>query len=416
MPRSLIKKRVIWVLCLSIFSISGSNFMDKLYPPGNWDRIIENQDFTSPLILDTGDDNTLIIGSSFHDISGDAIIMRNVSNVYIKDCYIYNIQGNGIVLRSTGGTDGVTIEGCEIHDTQKNGIIAKQNLDDNVDHTNLVIKDNVLYNNGSHPLNHGIYVQTQDAKVLNNEVYGSSGNGISIRSSGLVSGNKVWGSYKSCIRYFNDNVKGSSDILLIENNVCYLTLGGKLSPAIGLLWTNDASPEWAVAKYIIRFNTVVLYTSDRSGIVVESREFNEKRVEIYGNIVVNTKNVANAIDGLYTDYLSGNYISTSLDGFVNALTDPLDFHLTSKSPAVNFASTEESFPLQDIDGLPRVKGILDSGAYQFAGRASTLQVEAIGMSEPNKFVKWNVLVPGILFLLLLVLGVIVTYKQYKTLN
>lgn len=403
-----------WVLCLAIFLISGSNFQENKYPPGNWDRIIENQDFTSPLTLDSGDDNILIIGSSFHDILGDAIVMRNVSNVYIKDCSIYNIQGNGIVLRSTGGTDKVTIEGCKIYDTQKNGIISKQNLDENVNHTNLVIKNNILYNNGTHPLNHGIYVQTQDAQVLNNEIYGSSGNGISIRSSGVVSGNKVWDSFKSCIRYFNDNVKGSSDVLFIENNVCYLTLGGKLSPAIGLLWTNDTPPEWAVAKYVIRFNTIVLYTSDRSGIVVESREFDEKKVEIYGNIVVNTKSEENAIDGFYADHLSGNYTSTSLDGFVSALTDPLDFHLTSKSPAVNFANTEEEFPSQDLDGLSRVKGSLDAGAYQFAGRDSGLQVETVGLSESDKLIKNIVIGSGIL--LLLVLGAVFTNKQYNTLT
>ena len=80
------------------------------YPPGDWDQIIENQDFTSTLSLDTGDDNTLIIGSTFHDIEeGRGIEIRNVSNVYIKDSTFYNItgsdgQGNGISLRSSGST------------------------------------------------------------------------------------------------------------------------------------------------------------------------------------------------------------------------------------------------------------------------------------------------------------------------
>jgi hypothetical protein len=356
------------LLCLSLVSMAGNPFPQ--YPPGQWETIIENQDFETPLKLEEGDDNTLIIGATFHNIDGDAITLRNVSNVYIKNCVIYSTNGNGIVLRSTGKTDKITIDGCTIYNTTKNGIIAKQDYVDDVNHTRLVIKNNILYNNGSHDLDHSIYVQTQDSKILNNEIHGSTGNGISIRSSGVVSGNKIWDTDKSCIRYFSDNVKGPSNTLLIENNICYLTLAGSQSPAVSLLWSDQASPDWMVDDYIIRFNTIAVLTDQRAGIVVESNQFDGKNIMVYGNIVINTQNPSGTIEKEHIDYLSSNYVSTSLDGFLNGQSAPFDFHITTGSPAVDYANKEINFPPRDDDGQLRLIGELDAGAYQLERNVS----------------------------------------------
>lgn len=350
------------LLWLSLLPMSGEPIQQ--YPPGRWDIIIENQDFKTPLYLDVGDDNVLIIDSTFHDINEDAITLRNASNVYIKNCVIHGISGNGIVLSSTGNTDVVIIDGCTIYDTTENGILAKQNSVEGLEHGRLEIKNNTLYNNGSNELDHGLYVLAQDSIIQNNEIHGSAGNGISIRSSGVVSGNKIWDTQKSCIRYFGDNETGLSNTLLIENNVCRLARGGAQSPGISLLWWEDASPDWIVDNYIIRFNTIVVYTDQRMGIRVESGEFESKNIAVYGNIVINTQNMDSAIHSDYIDYLSGNYISTSLEGFVDAKGDPYDFHLTAMSPAVDYANNEADFPLLDMDGLYRSAEHVDAGAYQ----------------------------------------------------
>jgi hypothetical protein len=350
------------LLWLSLLLISGNPVQQ--YPPGRWDTIIENQVFKTPLNLDEGDDNVLIINSTFYNINEDAITLRNVSNVYIKDCVIHGISGNGIVLSSIGKTDNVTIDGCTIYDTTKNGIIAKQDHVERINHTRLVIKNNTLYNNGSSELDHGLYVLAQDTIIQNNEIHESAGNGISIRSSGIVSGNKIWDTQKSCIRYFSDNETGPSNTLLIENNTCHLTLGGAGSPAISLLWWEEASPKWIVDNYIIRFNTVVVFTDERIGISVESSQLESKNINIYGNVVINTQSLDATIRKDYVDYLSSNYISTSLDGFVNLQTKPFDLHLTALSPAVDYANTETDFPLIDMDGMSRSIEHLDAGAYQ----------------------------------------------------
>src|SRR5262245_19525439 len=148
------------------------------YPPGQWKTIIENKKFTQTLDLDTGDDNTLIINATFYNINGDGITLRNVKNVYIKNCRIYNVSDNGIVLRSTGSTQNVTIDGCVIYNTGLSGILAKQ-PDGGGNHTNLVIKENTVYNTGPTDKDHNIYIQSQDSLIEHNVVYGSSGNGIS---------------------------------------------------------------------------------------------------------------------------------------------------------------------------------------------------------------------------------------------
>ena len=108
--------------------------------------------------------------------------------------------------------------------------------EDGVDHHNLVIKENVIFDNGTNDHEHNIYVQVADSLIENNTMYNSSGNGISIRSTGVVRNNVIWNSAKSCIRYFNDHAPGPPDTLIIENNYCQLSDSGlNGSPAISLL-------------------------------------------------------------------------------------------------------------------------------------------------------------------------------------
>ena len=291
------------------------------YSPRQWDNIIENQDFTETLDLDTGDDNTLIIGATFHNIQGDAIRIRNVSNIYIKDCIIYDITGTGIALRSSGSTDNVTIDGCTIFNTGSSGISASQRSEDGVNHSNLTIKNNTVYNNGHDEFSHGIYVQSTDSIIENNVVHSTSGNGISIRSSGIIRSNTIWNAGKSCIRYYNDHAPGTSNALFIEKNICYLTHANLSNePAISLLFAKDAPSNWLVQNFFIRFNTVILLTEERYGFEAESPEFENTYIEVYGNLLVNSEDISKALHTQYVDYLYNNYISPCLDEFIIGYT------------------------------------------------------------------------------------------------
>jgi len=336
------------------------------YPPGNWTTIIDNQDFTQPLELDAGDDNTLIINATFHDIDNNgAILIRDVSNVYIKNCTIYNVK-DGVVLRSTGSTQNVTIDGCTISNTSGSGILAKQNEAEGIDHANLVIKNNTLSDIGTTEFDHGIYVFSTDSLIENNTISGTTGNGISIRSSGIVRGNKVSNTYESCIKYYNNHAAGASNQLTVENNLCHLLADGSGDPGISLSRDSQTPESWLVQNYTVRFNTVVLGTAKRYGFMVPKPEFDPKHIELYGNLFVNTQNIARTINTQYIDYLSGNYTTTSLAGFVNPNTNPYDFQLTADSPARSYASNEPQFPATDMNGTLRSGGHLDAGAYQFS--------------------------------------------------
>lgn len=357
-------------ICLFIFLLSKEVELvhgqeNTGYPPGNWERIIENVVFDDTLRLDEGDDNTLIIGAVFENFEGDAIKLRNVSNVYIKNCTIRNIDGDGIVLRSTGSTDNITIDGCKIENTTGDGIIAKQRAEDGVYHSNLVVKNNYVSTNGEDRFDHNIYIQASDSIIENNMVHNSFGHGISIRSSGVVSGNTIWGSDKSCIRYYSDHEKGFSDLLVIENNVCYLDALGEGAPGISLLVDDDSSINWVLNNFVVRFNTVVIAGVDRYGIAVESFALEQKNVAVYGNLVVNTLDLSNAISSNYMDYYSGNFTTDSIAVFVDISGPPYDFSLSEISPARGYATGVIDYPEKDISGNIRGGETLDAGAYHF---------------------------------------------------
>jgi hypothetical protein len=339
------------------------------YPPGHWKKVIESQNFTDTLNLDTGDDNTLILNATFHDIDGAAITLRNVKNVYIKNCLIYNIKENGIVLRSTGGSQNVTIDGCTIHNIGRSGILAKRPHEGG-NHTNLVIKNNTIYKTGKTEYDHSIYVQAADSRIYNNTLYTTGGNGVSIRTSGIVSGNRIRDAQKSCIRYYSNHIPGPSQALYIQNNLCYQTRSYTGSAGISLVRANETSETWLVQNYYVRFNTVVIFTAQRYGFLAASEELKAKHIEVYGNIFINTQDKDGTLNRNYLDYASSNYLSDSLKGFVNPTTQPYNFQLRLNSPARNYASREHDFPRTDINGNTRIAGHLDAGAFQYSGKGA----------------------------------------------
>ena len=311
---------------------------DSTYPPGQWDRVIDGQIFTKPLSLDSGDDNVLIIDSVFHSMNDHALMLRNVSNVYIKNCVIYDVSGFGILLRGTGSTSNVTIDGCKIYNTTGSGIMASQRAENGVDHLNLVIKNNVIFNNGQSEHEHNIYVQATDSLIENNIIYGSSGNGISIRSTGTVRNNIIGNSAKSCIRYFNDHLPGPSTTLVIENNLCQLSTPGiDNSPAISLLQSKTSPVKWLADNYYIRSNTVVLLTEKRYGIAVESKVFDDKYIAVYDNWIINTKESEKNIFPSYIDFMANNTVTNS------GIGKNEDLHFLTLSTEVTVSATRPLF-------------------------------------------------------------------------
>lgn len=186
-------------------------------------RIIEELVITNTVTLSGAEwNNTIIRNIVIKDVTGDGLVLRDVENITIENIEIYNVTGNGIKLSGWASTDSITIKNCYIHDVGKNGIVSSQRDSTNTNHTNLVISDNTIENtglSGTNGLYHGMYIQSTDTVVDNNTIINSmDGNGISIRSSAIVTNNDISGSGKSAISYYPDHDSGSTNTLTIDGN------------------------------------------------------------------------------------------------------------------------------------------------------------------------------------------------------
>ncbi len=114
--------------------------------------------------------------------------------------------------------------------------------------------------NGVHP----IYRQSSDFFIAGNTISGlREGNGISIRSSGVVRCNNVSGASiteRPAIRYFSDHAAGVSNELVIEYNTIESdTRGIHLYPPVSST-SGSAPPTHVVKSFIIRNNVITAPT------------------------------------------------------------------------------------------------------------------------------------------------------------
>lgn len=192
-----------------------------------WVNSYVNQTISAPVTLaGSAWNSTLIRNCSFRGIAGSALTLRSVEGVRVENCVFEDIGENAIHMSVTGsGTKDVTLIGNTIQNCGRNGITGGQRYKEGIDQKNYRVLDNRIENVGLDPglksgLLHGIYVQAQDFLIEGNTVLNAAdGNGISVRSSGVVRGNTCDGAAKSGIAYYADHMHGPSDLLLIEGNV-----------------------------------------------------------------------------------------------------------------------------------------------------------------------------------------------------
>lgn len=217
---------------------------------------ISNQIFKDRILSIENVNNLLVTDCIFtgrpldlNNVLAEAFIMaRDYKNLTIRNCKFPNITGDGISLRSTGGSDNTRIENNTFYKITGNGIIAK------VGNTNVSIRGNKFFNVGQDAggKRHCIYAISPDISITNNLMVGTFGDGVSIRSSGEVIGNRIYNPGKSGVRYFPDSAPGPSDILYIEDNECYMLGNGYA--AIELLRSSVGK---MVASYRISGNRVI---------------------------------------------------------------------------------------------------------------------------------------------------------------
>ena len=342
-PQKIIKHIIFSVVIIFMCSC---NKEDVLSPTSQ----IFNQTFNQNLRIDGHEFDSLLIENCVFD--GATLNIGDADFVTLKNCTFKNIDGNGLKIGFIGESKNIRIENCLFIDIGFNGIDSHENA------PNCVITDCYFENCALSDIgsamgqpHHSIYWKGKNVTIVNNEFITKNQNygaAISHRSSGIISGNKIFdkkGTYG--IVYFADHPGGDS--LLIENNMLY-----NCDHGIGL--TTPEILENHNQNILIRFNTV--YNSTNQCIYIGKGFDPTTDIHIYGNILVQPN--SEVIKAFSEINVFSNLESNSDIGFVDVSNG--DLHVLSSSQAVNYCAGLTNYPSTDIDGEIRNSITLDAGA------------------------------------------------------
>lgn len=328
-------------------------------PNGDENRpVIENQIFNETLIIDGHENDSLLIRNcTFENMNEIALVIRTVDHLVIRDCIFRNLKSHAVFLQEGQSSDDIVIEGNEIYNVSGIGIFAGEN------HINTKCLNNKLYDvalvdeEGHTP--HGIYLCGKNFTITGNTIYkcGSvegKGLGISVRSCGTISQNKIYEGKASGIGFSSDH-PSYGEPLLIENNVIY----DNFENAITLYMSNEYS---TLGRVTVRFNT--LLSKDKPVVYANSWKSMESELEALGNILIRTDG-----DSKYIDCSTSNPFVESKNlgcsgniGFKDFAKR--DFRLVPGAEALNFAVGINDFPEFDKENVNRSSSSLDAGAYE----------------------------------------------------
>lgn len=302
-----------------------------------------------------------LIGSAWDDVwirgctvSGspdDGIFLRDVRHVRISGCSIERIGGQGgIRLSVSGGTEGVELLDNALRDLALNGINVPQRSDEGIDHPGLIVRGNRIERaglEGRGGLHHGMYVQSSGFVIEDNVVVDThDGNGISVRSHGIVRGNAVYGYGQTGIRYYDDH-DGAGGTLVVENNL----VGGE-GTGISLL-KSEVDPSFTVDGWVLRHNTVV--STEAPAIARDPAFPDTLALEATGNLLLSET----PTEGLPL----GRNVIGAVDQFLSLDPNAPDLHLVGPHPERGAVDGGEA-PAWDVDGDPRPASGRDPGADQ----------------------------------------------------
>lgn len=205
-------------------------------------------------------ERVLLLDSSISDVKdGPCLLLRGVRSFDVFNLTIDGCDQSGIRVSNRTDSHDVRIVGGSVEQTgrrsESNGSCINAGVTAGVVHSGLIIDGVELDGCGFNELDHGIYVQSPGFVIRNVTVGETSGNGISIRSSGLVEGNTIRGPVakgKAAIRYFNDHPCEPDGTVRILNNRS--TVGAETDGVdISLLWS-EGDDDLACSNYELTGN------------------------------------------------------------------------------------------------------------------------------------------------------------------
>lgn len=176
------------------------------------------------------------------------------ANITIDDNHIYNAYGNGIVTNGTSDPN-------DVHDAPVLGLNVTNNLIHDIGLTPTPVSNSPT---------HGMYIKAQDAYVANNTVYNSfDGSGISIRSTAVVQGNKIWDTKGDALAFYQQKPAGSSGKSVVENNELFFTenrpKGWDNEPLLRVYWAENSKHPLRYDTFEIRNNKLSIYDRYQEG-------------------------------------------------------------------------------------------------------------------------------------------------------
>lgn len=310
---------------------------------------ISGSTFTENVRVDGHELDSLIIQDCVFD--GGSLSLGNVDHVTIRNCVFQNIDDNGLKVGFIGPCSGILIENCHFENIGFNGIDSHQDAL-NCTIRNCSFKQIALSEVGAGMAqpHHCIYWKGKNVRIEGNTFNAGGqpfGNGISVRSSGIIRNNIILHAPKNGIMYYSNHPGGDS--LIIENN---FLINNNYSITVATL----GQEEWHNKHIIIRFNSTI-QSRNYSFYIAEGFE-NTTSFEIYGNLIINqTGEYYRTFFDLPETYQ--NLELTTFDGFISEDTD---LHLTEDNAAIDFCSGLVNFPTEDIDGDIRSGSNFNAGA------------------------------------------------------
>eukprot|EP01084_Bolivina_argentea_P051505 94758_1 len=376
--------------------------------------------FTSTLTLTNNIDNNCVIdGCTFSNIIGAGIIIQENVNITIKNCVLQNISDDGIQFNDVYFTQNIVISNNNFHTIGGRGIFVTH-------HSNLIIEYNTLHNIGqvgikfegpsssngsiiqynnisnvsgygincdqthrnisiigniihSYESSAGIIIHGPNFRVIGNIVFDTNhinGNGINVRSFGIVANNIVFNTTRRGIAYYSAR-PGYDGQLIIENNIVYNIGYGFDHAPISL---SVANMDNNIDHAIVRFNTLIGHCCQNVIFIEDQIDF---MIEIYGNILVHPLPALPALDNITYEYISDSlWISKNECNLQThnisdiPFVDSNDFHIF-QLPSITFGyCTGFNFQLSkyDIDGDIRGEnGRIDVGADRWNGQIPTFE-------------------------------------------
>ncbi len=381
-------------------------------PQGGWNKVYDGQTFDGDPLEINNQTDVLIINCTIRNVNGPpaAIRLRNSKRVLVLNNVVtghrYKRHGSGIIVGYDGDPcEYVIIENNTIRDEDGNGISTggSSTLPRQANPVpGLIIRDNLIHDVGKYhdpdkkSPKHGMYIKAADPLVENNVVYNCfDGSGISIRSTGVYRSNRIWNTKSGNLVYWPQKVAGSSEKLIIENNVVYQDDNYPGPREDRPLFRLGSTGPPMFHDFTIRFNTIVVFPdAGRNRRMADLATTHFDNVKAYGNLIVDLRDDNPKYFNRESEatFFEKNYTTTSDEGFVDLASR--DFRLTADHPAVGYVPASASlpgYPKTDQEGNKR-QYPLDAGAYAFSSGddSGNVTVRARGTSGSEQIeVRYN---------------------------